>query len=329
MTPRRISRHSAALGTAAWIAWQFLADPSVTLVLLGLSPLVLIPLVLSAALDEAEGSRRLVGLSWAQLPCALALVFGLWLAPGWPAAVACVPWAAWTAVSAFEGLVRVRGLLARGGLRGLVAAGSDGGGELAVAAGLGFPLVGSAWLLADRLELMPLGFSPLFVILTAIHFHHAGFTLPMTAGLLARSSTPGPWSRVGALVVVAVPLTAIGITASPLLEWIGAWMTAAAGIAAGVGLLLRARTLAMLPALLSAGSGACLLAGMVFAGAYALGEYFGVAFPDIASMIQLHGAVNALGFGLLGAWAWHLSPPPGPSPTPTPTPAPTSESTDA
>jgi YndJ-like protein len=49
----------------------------------------------------------------------------------------------------------------------------------------------------------------------------------------------------------------------------------------------------------------------VFAASYALGEFRGVPWPDILSMVHLHGAVNALGFGLLGAWAWHLSPPPG------------------
>ena len=62
------------------------------------------------------------------------------------------------------------------------------------------------------------------------------------------------------------------------------------------------------PALLSALSGASLLAAMTFAGSYAIGEYRGVPWPDISAMIRLHGAVNALGFGLLGAWSWRLAP---------------------
>lgn len=274
--------------------------------LLGLSPLVLIPLLLSAVFDEDERSPLVRALTWAQLPCAMAMALGLLLRPGWLAALACVPWAGWTVLAAVLALRRTRALVRDHGVRGLVGA---QGGELAIAAALGFPLVGSAWLLADRLALTPLGFSPLIVLLTAVHFHHAGFTLPLTAGLLARTQTPGPWARVAAVVVVAVPLVAIGITVSPLLEWIGSWLTAAAAMAVGVGMLVRARTLPVLPALLSAGAGASLLAAMIFAGAYALGELLGVPFPDIASMIQLHGAVNALGFGLLGAWAWHLSPP--------------------
>ncbi|HLT38724.1 MAG TPA: YndJ family transporter [Enhygromyxa sp.] len=290
-------------GTAVWILWQLFGDPLVPAVLLSLSPLVLVPLLLGAVLVEREPSSVVRLLIWAQLPCALPLVLGLSLRPGVLALLACLPWAGWTALAAFEALRRVRALIQARGVVGLL------DGELAVAAALGFPLIGSAWLSCDRLAIQPLGFSPLIVTLTAVHFHHAGFTLPISAGLLARTSQPGPWRLVAISVVVAVPLVAIGITASPIVELIGSWLTAAAAVAVGLGLLARARSLSMIPALLSAGAGACLLAAMIFAGSYALGEYRGVAWPDIASMIQLHGAVNALGFGLLGAWAWHLSPP--------------------
>jgi hypothetical protein len=201
----------------------------------------------------------------------------------------------------------MRALIRKAGARGLF------DGELAIAAGLGFPVIGSAWLLCDRLAIQPLGFSPLIVLLTAVHFHHAGFTLPISAGLLTRTQQAGPWRIVAVTVVLAVPLVAIGITVSPLLELVGSALTAAAAIAVALGLLARAQSLPMVPGLLSACAGACLLAAMIFAGSYAIGEYRGAAWPDIASMINLHGAVNALGFGLLGAWAWHLSPPPAPA----------------
>lgn len=307
LDPRRISRHSAVVGTTVWILWQLLADSYAPAVLLVLSPLVLIPLLLAAVFDEHEGSRVIRVLTWTQLPCAVLLVIGVSVKPGAVAMLACLPWAGWTAVAAFAALTRVRAMIRKSGWRALI------DGELAVAAGLGFPLIGSGWLLCDRLAITPLGFSPLIVLLTAVHFHHAGFTLPISAGLLTRTELDGPWRVTALTVVVAVPLVAIGITASPLIELIGSWLTAAAAIAVALGLLARARTLPSLVALLSACAGASLLAGMIFAAAYAIGEYRGVAWPDIASMIQLHGAVNALGFGLLGAWAWHLSPPPPPA----------------
>jgi hypothetical protein len=301
--PRRISRHSAVAGTAIWILWQLFGDAFVPVVLFVLSPLVLVPLLLAAVVGDDERSPVIRALTWAQLPCALPLVLGVGMPSGVGALLLCLPWAGWTALAAFEGLTRVRALIRSSGLRGLIS------GELAIAAGFGFPVIGSGWLLCDRLAIQPLGFSPLIVLLTAVHFHHAGLTLPFSAGLLARTQEPGPWRLAAITVVVAVPLVAIGITASPVIELIGSWLTAAAAITVALGLLVRARSLPVVPGLLSACAGACLLAGMIFAASYALGEYRGVAWPDIASMINLHGAINALGFGLLGAWAWHLSPP--------------------
>jgi hypothetical protein len=264
-------------------------------------------LLIASVLGEGERSLVIRALTWAQLPCALLLVIGVSVKPGVVATLACLPWAGWTALAAFEGLTRVRAL------RGLIYRDLAGAGELAIAAGLAFPVIGSGWLVCDRLAIQPLGFSPLIVLLTAVHFHHAGFTLPISAGLLTRTDVAGPWRITALAVVVAVPLVAIGITASPLIELVGSWLTAAAAIGVALGLLARARTLPTLPGLLSACAGACLLAAMIFAASYALGEYRGAAWPDIASMINLHGAINALGFGLLGAWAWHLSPPPAPA----------------
>jgi hypothetical protein len=301
--PRRISRHSAMAGTAVWILWLLFGNVFIPVVLFVLSPLVLVPLLLAAVLREHERSTVVRALTWAQLPCALPLVLGASMDQGVGAMLLCLPWAGWTALAAFEGLTRVRALIQSSGPRGLFS------GELAIAAGFGFPVIGSGWLLCDRLAIQPLGFSPLIVLLTAVHFHHAGLTLPFSAGLLTRTQEPGPWRLAAITVVVAVPLVAIGITVSPILELIGGWLTAAAAITVALGLLGRARSLPTIPALLSACAGACLLAGMIFAASYALGEYRGVAWPDIASMIKLHGAINALGFGLLGAWAWHLSPP--------------------
>ncbi|KIG13689.1 membrane protein [Enhygromyxa salina] len=310
MEPRRISRHSAVAGTIIWIVWQLLSSNFAPLVLFVLSPLVLVPLLLAAVVDAHEESPLWRALCWAQLPCALLLPLGLSLDPGAFALLACLPWAGWTVVAAVEGLRRMWGMLREGGLRGLYDT------ELAIAAGLSFPVIGSGWLLCDRLAIEPLGFSPLIVLLTAVHFHHAGFTLPISAGLLGRAMPQRePWRAAAVGVVFAVPLVAVGITVSPLIEVVGSLLTVTAAVTVGVGMLRRSTSLPptpLLPALLSALAGACLLAAMMFAGSYAIGEYTGTPWPDIGSMIQLHGAVNALGFGLLGAWAWHLSPPASP-----------------
>src|SRR5690554_5025404 len=100
----RMSRHSAVAGTAMWIGWQLLTESFVPAVLLALSPLVLVPLLLSAVFGDEDHSPRVRALCWTQLPCALPLVVGLSLAPGVLALLACVPWAGWTALAAVEAL---------------------------------------------------------------------------------------------------------------------------------------------------------------------------------------------------------------------------------
>ncbi len=308
MDPARISRHSAVAGTLIWIAWQVLADPFPAAALFALSPLVLVPLLLRPLLVEDNLSPLLRALAWGQLPCALLLPFAMRFEPGAAGLLGVLPWAIWTALLAVESLRRLLAWVRVEGLRGIFRSG-----EIAVIAALGFPVIGSGWLICDRLGLQPLGFSPLIVLLTAAHFHHAGFTLPISAGYLARTY-PGSLHRFNAwAVVLGVPLVAIGITLSPLLEWLSAWLTAGAGIIVAIGLLQRSRVVPSVPAMLFGFSGACLMAGMIFAGSYAFSEYKGVPWPDIMSMVQLHGAVNALGFGLLGAWGWHSAPPSPPA----------------
>lgn len=294
-----------------WIAWQWFGEPFVAAALFALSPLVMFPLLLRALLEHESPSPLLRGLALAQLPCAALLPISLAFDPGAVALVLALPWAGWTGLLALEALRRLLAVVRREGRFELGALVRSS--EPAIVAGLAFPVVGSGWLLLDRLDIQPFEFSPLIVLLTAVHFHHAGFALPLSAGFLARVYPGDLVKRVTALVIVlAIPLVAIGITYSPLLELVSAWITAAAGIVVALGLLQRARFLANLPALLFALCGSSLLAGMVFAGAYALSEYRGVPWPDIMAMVSLHGAVNALGFGLLGAWAWSISPPPGP-----------------
>jgi hypothetical protein len=307
MDAPRISRHSAVVGTLLWIVWQWLAEPFPVAALFALSPLVLFPLLLRPLMGPPE-SALLRGLTWTQLPCALLLPLSFQLQAGAVATIAVLPWVGWTGLLAVEALRRLAALIRRDGVIGLVRST-----ELAVIAGLGFPIIGAGWLVLDRLNIQPFGFSPLIVLLTAVHFHHAGFTLPLSAGYLGRVHPEDRVLRVAALTIVfAVPLVAIGITWSPILELVGAWLTAGAAMVIAVGLLLRTRVVPIIPALLFAISGACLLAGMAFAGSYALSEYRGVPWPDIMAMVDLHGAINALGFGLLGAWAWNLSPPPEP-----------------
>ena len=94
-------------------------------------------------------------------------------------------------------------------------------------AGMVFLPVGASWLVMSRLGIQAFGFGDTIVLLTAVHFHFAGFAAPLLAALTAyhlRSS-----HNVQRLLVVSVaciiagtPLVAAGITVSPAIALIGA-----------------------------------------------------------------------------------------------------------
>jgi len=321
VTPRGWSRFAlatAAAGGAVWAALLLWRPPSPgeagwADALLLLAPLALVPLGLRLVPpDEPRGAaagcwRAALAL---QLPAALALAAAFALPPGAAAAALALPWLAVAATMALYGLTRLRR--------------KEGWPlpELAVAAGLAFPIVGAGWALLERAGIRPLGFAPLIVLLTAVHFHYAGFALPLATGLAGRA-LPGRVARMAALGVIAgVPLVAAGITASqlgagPLLE------TAAAGITALAGLLtawLHLRLAAgassrppFLARLLWAVAGLALGLGMVLAALYGSRAYLSTPWLDVPLMWALHGTANGLGFALCGLLAWTLAGAPGPA----------------
>jgi hypothetical protein len=94
--------------------------------------------------------------------------------------------------------------------------------DLCLLAAAPFPAAGAAWLVAFCAGWMPFGFDALIVLLTAAHFHHAGFTLPLIARLISRER-PGRWASWSCIAVLAgVPLVAAGITCTHFgrLPWV-------------------------------------------------------------------------------------------------------------
>ena len=278
----------AAIGAVLWVTWAVVVRPEWTAVLLLLSPFVLFPLGLRLAANETVGPDAPIvrTLSRATIPLALTAAVSFVPDQGWLAALVSVPWLVFTTLIALAGLGRAlsrRTLLEPG-------FGAD--------AGLMFVVVGGAWLTISRAGLNPLGFSDAIVQLTAVHFHYAGFALPIVAGFAA--SRLGRTDVIPNAVIIGVPLTAAGITAGGWLEWVAATTMAVAGLATA-GLLIRcginARGLARL---LIVTAGLALGAGMSLAIGWAWAMRFGWNFLGLESMAATHGSLNALGFGLLG-----------------------------
>jgi YndJ-like protein len=289
------------VGLALWLVALAFAWPSVFEVewarlILAFAPLVLVPLGLpiyrgSKAKGWAKGAWRVV--EWATLPAAALFGFGIvFLEAGWLSALLVVPWLLLTACLALMGLLRARGHLRRRL------------GELCQDLALVFLVVGSGWAVLDRLSLRPLDFDPVIVLLTAIHFHYAGFVLPLLTGVLLQDEK-GTLARVaGVGVLVGIPLVAIGITATQLrwehaLETLAAWVLGGAGFIVAYLLVRQAMKSGPTVRVLWSIAGLSLGASMVLAILYGC-RHSNVPWLDIPHMRAIHGTANAMGFALCG-----------------------------
>ncbi|MEM9834959.1 MAG: YndJ family transporter [Bacteroidota bacterium] len=158
-------------------------------------------------------------------------------------------------------------------------------------------LVAASWAIADRLELSPMGFDTTIVLLTAVHFHYAGFTLIWLLGRL-RGPAWMEWA-----IVLGVALVAVGITTSQY--GLPAWIEVVSVTILATAALRFARLLWQQKQLLFRLGSLALAGGMVLALAYGWRYYFPVRGLEIPVMYALHGSLNSLGFALPVVWAFH------------------------
>ncbi len=172
---------------------------------------------------------------------------------------------------------------------------------------MGFLAVGAAFGAADRFGFRPFGFDTLIIRLTAIHFHFAGFLLPI-AGAMAYRRRPAiaVEAAIGA-VIVGIPLTAFGFFGFPLPSLVGSLLVAGGGFVIGIAHLVAATGQpGAAVRLLARVAGASLLLSMPLAATYALRAFAGTPAPDIEWMARVHGGLNVFGFALPAIAAWSL-----------------------
>jgi hypothetical protein len=249
--------------------------------LVGVGMLVVVPLGLGLV------GRRRAG--W--LLAAAAGAGSLWLPRGWSAPLA-VPYlvaAVWLA----------GGVLAR--RRDLTPA------NLAMCTALASPAVAASALVAERAGFRLFGF-PLDVLgLTVAHFHYAGFTAALVAGLVCRLD---PARRAGQIAALTVPAgTGLVLAGFFLGNWVqlagaavltaGMWITAWLTVDEAVPIAADRLTRALLYT-----SALVLIATMLLALDWALGRAAGLPHLSASWMVATHGAANALGFALTAILAW-------------------------
>ncbi|MEV6433955.1 YndJ family protein [Streptomyces anulatus] len=177
---------------------------------------------------------------------------------------------------------------------------------IALLTALAAPAVAATALVAERSGRELFGFDLGILALTVPHFHFAGFAAALIAGLVCRVSD-GPAGRFAAL---SVPLGTLLVLVG---YFIGDWaeLAGALVLTAGmwtVGLLTwrmgRADDRDRTTRLLLLASATVLVATMLLALSWALGEATGLPHPTLPWMAATHGLGNALGFALCSLLAW-------------------------
>ena len=177
--PARMLRRGVYAGMLVWIVCAVASlgglvqryDLIELLLLFG--PLVAVPGGLSMVVGSG-GERNLRGegfVAWLLLPAAFCAMAARWVAPrldfvpiDYLAAGFSLPWLLVTALVALLGLQRIL-------KRGLAPIE-----ETAIDVGLLYLPVGGGWLVLSSAGLTPMNFSAEIVLLTAVHFHFAGFS---------------------------------------------------------------------------------------------------------------------------------------------------------
>jgi len=300
----------AVMGGAAWLvllpfSLSDSAEGDLIQRILLLGVLVIVPLGLALIDALAEERSALFRLAQAFHPFgALAVIVSGFLIPGFAAAGIATIWLVTTGLVGLDGLVSLSRFRHS---RGPVVA------NLSVLAAMMFLPVGSVWLLLSRLGIQPLGFGDTIVLLTAVHFHFAGFAAPLLTGLTgyhlqARANLHALYVLAVVCVIAGTPLVAAGITVSPVLALVGA-------LVISLGLYCLAllnlvwivpQIASLLPKILLMFSSLAVVPAMILAGVYAYSIVFQKLIVDIPQMAMTHGIINAFGFALCGLVAWTL-----------------------
>ena len=266
--------------------------------------LVIVPLTLSLIpAGDQRGGRGLYRLAVMVQPvAAIVTIASFYVEKGLLSAALSLAWFILTALIALFGLTR------------LISRRFYPLEELSVDAGMFYLPVAGAWLVVYRLGVQPFDYGETIILLTAVHFHFAGFATPVIAGMLGRTlvATQSQPGRIFALIVFAIiaamPLIAAGITASPWLGFMGTLLLTSGLVLLAVLTLARAwpaiastsaRLLFVIAALSSC-------AAMVLACLYAYSIVSNTLIIRIPTMAMTHGVLNAFGFVTCSLIAWSI-----------------------
>jgi hypothetical protein len=257
-----------------------------------------VPLALRAVGPGDSTGRLLIA---AYPIAAVAGLLAIALPSGMPSAAVALVWLAFTFLSALHGLTRAFG--ARRRIE-----------ELCIAVGFIYLAVGGVWFVLWRSGVAVMDFGEHVPLLTAIHFHYAGFASPILVGFAGRELRAAKsrlwriYAGAASLVIVGPALVALGIAGVRTIEAPGAAILAAGtATVAFIALAVVLRRLGAMPArVLLAVSCAAAIVAMTLAVLYAAGNPLGISAIALEDMVRWHGSFNALGYVFCGLLAWNL-----------------------
>ncbi|MFE9795671.1 YndJ family protein [Streptomyces goshikiensis] len=242
----------------------------------------------------------------------------LWLPRGIPATVLAVLYAAAAlalATRAPARLLEARRRSRAGGAPPRTTV--SGPAEVAVCTALVSPSIAATALVAERAGYRLFGFDLDILALTVPHFHFAGFTAALVAGLVCRAGASATATATAPGSATLSRWAAYSVPGGTLLVLLGYFVDDWAELAGAVVLTTGMWAVALLTwrdirpgvrdrttgALLGT-SAAVLVATMLLALWWAAGEATGITHPTLTWMAATHGLGNALGFALCSVLAW-------------------------
>jgi YndJ-like protein len=303
----------ATAGAAAWAGIAVLARMGIARVgaielLFLFAPLVIVPLgmELSRVIGGRGAFHELA--RWLQPLGAAFAVVAILLPPGRRAGTFALGWLVvclFMAGSGVEGLARSLWIDAGGGAGATCARATS----IVISIARMDLAVGGAWLVASRWGMRAMGIQEPIGLLTAVHFHFAGFATALIGAAtlrFAERDAPYKWLQRLVLMVAVLPaVVAAGFVISPVVK-----MSAAVLFSASVaGLAIAVRSYArkahdVTARILLQVAAVAIFMGMVLSGAYAVADYLGSDALTIPEMARTHGILNAVGFCLAGLLGW-------------------------
>ncbi|MBK9017642.1 MAG: YndJ family transporter [Saprospiraceae bacterium] len=304
---KTIHQYRILIGLVLWLVWMLAVLPRPLDVgwgrgILLLAPFVIVPLAtdLLTRTFPFSSSKLLPKIIRWQLPSAILFALAFLLPNGSLSMLCVLPWVGVTFSIAWIGGLQIW----QGAWRNPAA--------FSISAGMVYLSVAGVWAVMERAGIIPFGFNPEIIFLTIVHFHYAGFVLPVLAGLATGQLGSSVFNQITCyMTVAAVGLLAVGITLTQLgfghdFELVSAWIMAlsAAAVAAMHLQLASQKGNSLKPTLLWATAGMALFGGMLLAGLYGTRFIAPIAWLDIPMMRALHGTLNAVGFSLCAISGW-------------------------